>query len=75
MIVVSIIGTDRFTAGYGPAKIAHEQAHLSGPIPVRVLRAEWLHSAPLMAAPPGLAGPGPAPRSLTRVIRAGSGTR
>ena len=27
MIVVSVIGTDRFTAGYGPAKIAHEQAH------------------------------------------------
>ena len=25
MIVVSIIGTDRFTAGYGAAKIAHEQ--------------------------------------------------
>jgi uncharacterized protein YbjT (DUF2867 family) len=39
MIVVSIIGTDRFTAGYGAAKIAHEQAMLSGPIPVRVLRA------------------------------------
>ena len=43
MIVVSIIGTDRFTAGYGPAKIAHEQAHLSGPIPVRVLRAAQFH--------------------------------
>ena len=43
MIVVSVIGTDRFTAGYGPAKIAHEQAHLSGPIPVRVLRAAQFH--------------------------------
>jgi uncharacterized protein YbjT (DUF2867 family) len=43
MIVVSIIGTDRFTAGYGPAKIAHEQAHLSGPVPVRVLRAAQFH--------------------------------
>ena len=43
MIVVSIIGTDRFTAGYGPAKIAHERAHLSGPIPVRVLRAAQFH--------------------------------
>jgi uncharacterized protein YbjT (DUF2867 family) len=39
MIVVSIIGTDRFNAGYGFAKVAHEQAMLSGPIPVRVLRA------------------------------------
>ncbi len=43
MIVVSIIGTDRFTAGYGPAKVAHERAHLSGPIPVRVLRAAQFH--------------------------------
>jgi uncharacterized protein YbjT (DUF2867 family) len=43
MIVVSIIGTDRFTAGYGVAKIAHEKAHLSGPIPVHVLRAAQFH--------------------------------
>ena len=43
MIVVSIIGADRFTAGYGPAKIAHETAHLSGPIPARVLRAAQFH--------------------------------
>jgi uncharacterized protein YbjT (DUF2867 family) len=39
MVVVSIIGVDRFTAGYGAAKLAHERAMLSGPIPVRVLRA------------------------------------
>ena len=43
MIVVSIFGADRFTAGYGPAKIAHEMAHLSGPIPARVLRAAQFH--------------------------------
>ena len=43
MIVVSIIGTDRFTAGYGPAKIAHERAMLAGPVPVRVLRASQFH--------------------------------
>ena len=43
MIVVSIIGTDRFTAGYGPAKIAHERAMLSGPLPVHVLRAAQFH--------------------------------
>ena len=43
MIVVSIIGTDRFTAGYGPAKIAHERAMLAGPVPVRVLRAAQFH--------------------------------
>jgi hypothetical protein len=32
MVVVSIIGTDRFTAGYGAAKMAHERAHASGPV-------------------------------------------
>jgi len=43
MVVTSIIGTDRFTAGYGAAKVAHEQAMVSGPIPVRVLRAAQFH--------------------------------
>jgi hypothetical protein len=40
---VSIIGIDRFTAGYNAAKLAHEQAMLSGPIPVRILRAAQFH--------------------------------
>src|SRR6476620_178973 len=31
IVVVSIIGSDRFAAGYGAAKVAHEQASLSGP--------------------------------------------
>ena len=43
MVVVSIIGCDRFTAGYSAAKAAHERAHLSGPIPVRILRAAQFH--------------------------------
>jgi uncharacterized protein YbjT (DUF2867 family) len=43
IVVVSIIGTDRFTAGYGAAKLAHERATLSGPIPARVLRAAQFH--------------------------------
>lgn len=43
MVVVSIIGADRFTAGYGVAKIAHERAYSSGPIPVRILRAAQFH--------------------------------
>jgi uncharacterized protein YbjT (DUF2867 family) len=43
MIVVSIIGADRFTAGYGAAKVAHEQAVLAGPVPARVLRAAQFH--------------------------------
>jgi uncharacterized protein YbjT (DUF2867 family) len=43
IVVVSIIGTDRFTAGDGAAKVAHEQALLSGPIPVSILRAPRFH--------------------------------
>jgi len=43
LVVVSIIGTDRFTAGYYAAKATHEQAMLSGPIPVRILRAAQFH--------------------------------
>jgi uncharacterized protein YbjT (DUF2867 family) len=43
MVVVSIIGTDRFTAGYGAAKTAHERAHASGPVPARILRAAQFH--------------------------------
>ncbi len=43
IVVVSIIGIDRFTAGYYAAKIAQERAMLSGPIPVRILRAAQFH--------------------------------
>jgi uncharacterized protein YbjT (DUF2867 family) len=35
LVVVSIIGTDKATAGYGAAKVAHEQAALAGPIKMR----------------------------------------
>jgi uncharacterized protein YbjT (DUF2867 family) len=43
MVVVSIIGIDRFSHGYNAAKAAHEHAMLAGPIPVRVLRAAQFH--------------------------------
>jgi uncharacterized protein YbjT (DUF2867 family) len=43
MVVVSIIGCDRFTAGYMAAKVAHERAMQLGPIPVRILRAAQFH--------------------------------
>jgi uncharacterized protein YbjT (DUF2867 family) len=43
IVVVSIIGCDRFSAGYNAAKVAHERAMLSGPIPVRILRAAQFH--------------------------------
>jgi uncharacterized protein YbjT (DUF2867 family) len=43
IVVVSIIGADRFSSGYNVAKILQEQAHLSGPIPARILRAAQFH--------------------------------
>jgi uncharacterized protein YbjT (DUF2867 family) len=43
IVVVSIIGADRFKAGYSAAKVAQERALLSGPIPVRILRAAQFH--------------------------------
>ena len=42
-VVVSIIGTDKSARGYGAAKIAHERAWRSGPLPVTVLRAAQFH--------------------------------
>jgi uncharacterized protein YbjT (DUF2867 family) len=43
MVAVSIIGIDHFTGGYSAAKLAHEEVMVSGPIPVRVLRAAQFH--------------------------------
>ena len=43
IVMVSIIGIDRFTAGYMAAKLAHEKAMLAGPIPTRILRAAQFH--------------------------------
>jgi len=43
IVVVSIIGCDRFSGGYNAAKLAHEQAMLSGPLPVSILRAAQFH--------------------------------
>jgi uncharacterized protein YbjT (DUF2867 family) len=43
IIVVSIVATDKFTGGYGAAKVAHERATLEGPVPALVLRATQFH--------------------------------
>ena len=43
IVVVSIVGADRFPGGYGAAKVVHERAMLSGAIPARVLRATQFH--------------------------------
>ena len=43
MVLVSIVGIDRFNGGYNAAKVMQEQTHLVGPIPVRILRATQFH--------------------------------
>jgi uncharacterized protein YbjT (DUF2867 family) len=43
IVVASIIGIDRFEGGYQAAKLVQERELLSGPIPVRVLRAAQFH--------------------------------
>ena len=43
IVVVSIIGIDKFHGGYNAAKMIQEQALLEGPLPVRIVRAAQFH--------------------------------
>jgi uncharacterized protein YbjT (DUF2867 family) len=43
IVVVSIIGIDKFEGGYNAAKVAQEQTLLEGPLPVRIVRAAQYH--------------------------------
>jgi uncharacterized protein YbjT (DUF2867 family) len=43
VVLVSIVGADRFSGGYNAAKIVQEDAWLAGRVPVRVLRATQFH--------------------------------
>jgi uncharacterized protein YbjT (DUF2867 family) len=43
IVVVSIIGIDRFGGGYGAAKLVHEEATLAGPVPAQIVRAAQFH--------------------------------
>jgi uncharacterized protein YbjT (DUF2867 family) len=43
IVLVSIIGIDRFHTGYNAAKLAQEKAALAGPIPTRIVRAAQFH--------------------------------
>ena len=43
MVVLSIIGTDRFTEGYNAAKAIHEQVAQAGPVPTHIVRAAQFH--------------------------------
>ena len=43
IVVVSIIGIDRFSGGYNAAKVVQERTLQAGQIPVRILRAAQFH--------------------------------
>jgi uncharacterized protein YbjT (DUF2867 family) len=43
IVLVSIIGIDKFHGGYNGAKVAQEGALLEGPLPVRIVRAAQFH--------------------------------
>jgi uncharacterized protein YbjT (DUF2867 family) len=43
IVLVSIIGIDKFQSGYNAAKVAQEQTLLEGPLPVRIVRAAQFH--------------------------------
>ncbi len=43
IVTVSIIGCERFVAGYSAAKFAHEQTALAGPVPTVILHAAQFH--------------------------------
>ncbi|GLZ81234.1 LysR family transcriptional regulator [Actinorhabdospora filicis] len=43
IVSVSIIGIDDTVTGYNAAKLAHEDALLDGPLPVRIVRAAQFH--------------------------------
>ena len=43
IVVISIVGIDKFSSGYNAAKLAQEREHARGPVPVAVLRATQFH--------------------------------
>jgi uncharacterized protein YbjT (DUF2867 family) len=43
IVMISIIGIERFAEGYYPAKVLHEETAKAGPVPVVILRAAQFH--------------------------------
>ena len=71
IVVASIIGIDHFTGGYGAAKLLHEQAMLSGPIPAQILRAAQFHELVAQLTDWGRAGEvSYVPRMRTQLVSA-----
>jgi uncharacterized protein YbjT (DUF2867 family) len=46
IVTLSIVGTDKTSFGYYAAKLEHERAAASGPVPSTVMRATQLHELP-----------------------------
>src|SRR3984957_19734770 len=70
-VVVSIINIDQFSGGYGAAKIAHEDAWRSGPIPVQIIRAAQVHEFGARLAQEHLRGDaGKVLEARTRIVSA-----
>jgi len=75
IVVVSIIGCDRFGGGYGAAKVAHEDAMRSGSIPVGILRAAQFHEFVAQLVDWGRQGEGEVsfvPEMRTQLVAAGT---
>jgi uncharacterized protein YbjT (DUF2867 family) len=74
LVVVSIIGIERFTAGFLAAKKVHEQEVVKGPIPVRILRAAQFHEfvEPLLGWIPQENGVKYVPNMRTQLVAARS---
>jgi uncharacterized protein YbjT (DUF2867 family) len=71
LVIASIIGVDRFTSGYQAAKLAHERAVLSGPLPARILRAAQFHEfVPVMLEWGTSDGTIQVPRMRTQLVAA-----
>jgi uncharacterized protein YbjT (DUF2867 family) len=71
IVVVSIIGNDRFNGGYGAATLAHERAYQAGPIPARILRAsQFFEFVPQMLAWGTQNGVAYVPRMRTQPVAA-----
>src|SRR3954453_8462690 len=71
LVIASIIGVDQFTSGYQAAKLAHERAVLSGPLPARILRAAQFHEfVPVMLEWGTSDGTIQVPRMRTQLVAA-----
>jgi uncharacterized protein YbjT (DUF2867 family) len=72
LVVVSIIGIDRFTAGFLAAKKVHEHEVVKGQIPVRLLRAAQFHEfvEPLLSWMPQGNGVKHVPNMRTQLVAA-----